>query len=115
MKTITIDGIEYNLVPKETTSVPSDVYVTLAFQVGDRFEFNLSSIPSDDYVADEILCYIKDNKEKAEWDNSGFIHDLYDGNFSEIPEVQGQDLEDLKSILEMAKPYWEGKPLIDAK
>ena len=113
MKTITIDGIEYDLVPK-TTSVPRAIYVTLSFQVGDRFEFNLVS-PTDDYIINNQLCYIEDYNKEGVWDNNIFIQDLFNENFSEIPEVQGQDLEDLKAVLDMAKPYWEGKPLIDVK
>lgn len=112
MKTITIDGVEYDLVPKETTSVPRAIYVTLSFQVGDRFEFNLVS-STDNYIINKLFCNIEDYTKKEVWDNYEFIQDLYYEDFSKIPEVQGQDLEDLKAVLKMSKPYWDGKPLIN--
>lgn len=113
MKTVIIDGIEYKLVPVEDDTKPSEnIYVSLVFQIGDRFEFTITSL-DDTYVRGKSLggC-IKVYIEGVEWHNHGFIESLYAGDFTGIPEVVGQDLTDLKAILKLAKPYWEGKPLL---
>lgn len=113
MKIVIIDGIKYKLVPVEDDTKPSEnVYVSLVFQIGDRFEFTITSF-DDSYIMNQSIggC-IKDYNEGIEWDNHAFIESLYADDFTDIPEVVGQDLTDLKAILKLAKPYWEGKPLL---